>query len=127
LADDPLTWADLQLSLAWALRDQAKFDEALIEAQAARARLRSVDFAPLGLQGDPDPLTAGYVVAVILSDLGRLDAALELLQPLHAARRDFNGADHPKTLRLANSLGVMLIQQRRFAEAIPVLQQAVDG
>jgi non-specific serine/threonine protein kinase/serine/threonine-protein kinase len=122
LAEQPREWSDLQLSLAWALRDLGRYDEALIEATAARERLQAI-----GPQEDPDPLTAGYVVSVVLSDLGRLDEAEQVLRPLLAARQARDGEDHPRTLRLSNSLGVLLLQQRRYADAEPVLRQTLQG
>ena len=110
---------DLRLSLAWTLRDQGRFEEALIEVRAARAELAALPTP----DGDPDPLTAGYVEQVVLSDMGRAEEAERILRPLLQAHIATFGEAHARTLRLGNSLGVLLLQQRRFAEAEPVLRQ----
>lgn len=115
----PLAQPDLRLSLAWALRDQGRLEEALAEARAARAELAALPTP----DGDPDPLTAGYVEQVVLSDLGRAEEAERILRPLLQAHIATFGEAHARTLRLGNSLGVLLLQQRRFAEAEPVLRQ----
>ena len=114
---------DLRLSLAWALRDQGRFEEALVEVRAARAELAGLPTP----DGDPDPLTAGYVEQVVLSDMGRAAEAEALLRPLLQAHVAAFGENHARSLRLSNSLGVLLLQQRRFAEAEPVLRQTVSG
>ncbi|SDD75033.1 serine/threonine-protein kinase [Aquimonas voraii] len=110
---------DLRLSLAWALRDQGRFDEALAAVRTARAELAMLPTP----DGDPDPLTAGYVEQVVLSDMGRAEEAENLLRPLLQAHIAAFGEAHARTLRLGNSLGVLLLQQRRYAEAEPVLRQ----
>lgn len=114
---------DLRIGLAWALRDQGRFEEALIEVRAARAELAALPTP----DGDPDPLTAGYVEQVVLSDMGRAAEAEALLRPLLQAHVAAFGENHARSLRLSNSLGVLLLQQRRFAEAEPVLRQTVSG
>ena len=119
----PLAAPDLRLSLAWALRDQGRFEEALVEVRAARAELAGLPTP----DGDPDPLTAGYVEQVVLSDMGRAAEAEALLRPLLQAHVAAFGENHARSLRLSNSLGVLLLQQRRFAEAEPVLRQTVSG
>lgn len=119
----PLAAPDLRLSLAWALRDQGHFEEALVEVRAARAELAGLPTP----DGDPDPLTAGYVEQVVLSDMGRAAEAEALLRPLLQAHVAAFGENHARSLRLSNSLGVLLLQQRRFAEAEPVLRQTVSG
>jgi len=119
----PLAAPDLRLSLAWALRDQGRFEEALVEVRAARAELAALPTP----EGDPDPLTAGYVEQVVLSDMGRPAEAEGLLRPLLQEHVAAFGEHHARTLRLSNSLGVLLLQQRRFAEAEPVLRQTLSA
>jgi len=119
----PLAAPDLRLSLAWALRDQGRFEEALIQVRAARAELADLPTP----DGDPDPLTAGYVEQVVLSDMGRPAEAEGLLRPLLQEHVAAFGEHHARTLRLSNSLGVLLLQQRRFAEAEPVLRQTLSA
>ncbi len=119
----PLAAPDLRLSLAWALRDQGRFEEALVEVRAARAELAGLPTP----EGDPDPLTAGYVEQVVLSDMGRAAEAEAALRPLLQAHVAAYGEHHARTLRISNSLGVLLLQQRRFAEAEPVLRQTLSA
>jgi non-specific serine/threonine protein kinase/serine/threonine-protein kinase len=117
----PLAGPDLRLTLAWALRDQGRFEDALAETRAARAELALLPTDP----DDPDPLTAAYVEQVVLSDMGRAKDAEDLLRPMLDAHIASFGENHARTLRLSNSLGVLLLQQRRFAEAEPVLRQTL--
>lgn len=117
----PLAEPDLRLTLAWALRDQGRFDEALTEARLARAQLASLPTAP----DDPDPLTAAYVEQVVLSDMGRAEEAEALLRPMVERHAQAFGESHPRTQRLTNSLGVLLSQQRRHAEAEPILRRSL--
>jgi tetratricopeptide (TPR) repeat protein len=117
----PLAVPDLRLTLAWSLRDQGRFEEALAETRAARAELARLPTDP----GDPDPLTAGYVEQVVLSDMGRAEEAEALLRPMVERHALAFGESHPRTQRLTNSLGVLLSQQRRYAEAEPILRRSL--
>jgi tetratricopeptide (TPR) repeat protein len=119
----PLAGPDLRLTLAWALRDQGRFEEALAETRQARRELAALP----AVDDDPDPLTAAYVEQVILSDLGRAGEAEAILQPLLARHVAVFGDAHPRTQRLSNSLGVLLLQQRRYVEAEPVLRRSLEA
>jgi Tfp pilus assembly protein PilF len=119
---DPELFAQLALSLGWAQREQARFDAALENFRAARLALAEVRRGD-----DPDPHSARYYEAIALTDLGRFQEAEAQLEGLIEARTRVDGPDHPRTLRVKNSLAVFLLQQGRYAEAAEVLLEAVPA
>jgi len=119
-SDEPELLASLEVTQAWALRDQGKFSEALAVLEDALRRLPPSE-------DDPDPLQIRYIHAIVLSDLERFDEAEAEYLALNEALVKRFGAAHARTLRVLNSRGVLLLQQRRHADAVPVLRQALAG
>ena len=76
---------------------------------------------------DPRTLDAIYNLAVFYSGRQRFDQAEELLLAGLEQSRLSSGEQHPRTLDLANSLGRVFLQQGRPTEALPYLEQAVEG
>jgi len=58
--------------------------------------------------------------------MGMYDAALPLMQQALATRRRVLGDDHPETLRSLNSLGFLLEESGKHAEAEPYLRECLE-
>lgn len=115
---------NLRSSQAWIVREEGRREEALIMARAATTDLERAGLNP---EQTSQLLDARIIEAIVLSDLERFDESEALLRELIAWRSELDGNDHPRTLRLQNSLAVTLLQARRYAEAEPVLRVAVEG
>lgn len=94
---------DLQSRLAWALRVQGRWEEAL-EA----GRLAYEGFARAASADNTQRIEAGARHAINLSDAGYHEEAIALMREMIALRTEAVGADHPFTLSMRNSLGVFL-------------------
>jgi non-specific serine/threonine protein kinase/serine/threonine-protein kinase len=80
-----------------------------------------------GDANDPDPLDAGYLYAITLSDLERFDDGERELRRLIADSTRVRGTDHPKTIRLRNSLAVLFLQAKRYPDAEVVLKELIPA
>jgi serine/threonine protein kinase len=77
--------------------------------------------------GHPDTLAARQAFAVALRDHQRTTGAAYHLKAALDARQLQLGADHPDTQATRFELGATRLQQKRYAEAVPLLLQAVTG
>src|SRR5206468_2639087 len=75
----------------------------------------------------PDTLAARQAFAVALRAQNRTSGAAYHLKAVLDARKRLLGADHPDTQATRLELGATRLQQKRYAEATPLLLQAVAG
>jgi len=76
---------------------------------------------------DPDTLAARQALAVALRGQRRNEAAAYHLQAVLEARQRLLGDEHPDTLASRLELGATRLQQKRYAEAEPLLLAAYAG
>lgn len=114
-------------SSAWALaqqanllREQANYDE------AERAARRAFEIAQREL-GATDPETLGVLnnLSLVLSDTGRGEEALGLLQEAYDERVRLLGAGHFLALRAANNLALQLDESSRTEAAEELLETSL--
>jgi eukaryotic-like serine/threonine-protein kinase len=75
----------------------------------------------------PDTLAARQALAIVLRDRQRLTASALHLQAVLDARQRVMGADHADTQATRLELGVTRLQQKKYAEAEPLLLEAYAG
>ena len=75
----------------------------------------------------PDTLAARQAFAVVLRTQNRSSAAAYHLKAVLDARQRLSGADHPDTQASRLELGATRLQQKRYAEAEPLLLEAYAG
>ncbi len=100
---------DLRSRLSWTLRQRSRIQEALSEAREAYDEL--VATTP---ENHPQRLDAGQRLAILLSDTGHYDEAIELLGDMIGRRSEILGFDHPRVLNMRLSLGVFHLQKRDY-------------
>jgi Tfp pilus assembly protein PilF len=96
-------------------RSQMLWSRGLIELQAGRYPA-ALELFQEAVDADPDDGRAHYYRAVARARLGDRDGAISDLRAVLAAEPDFDEA--------ALDLGVTLIEEGRYAEALPWLEQA---
>lgn len=102
--------SDLRSRLSWTLRQRGSMEEALREAREAYDEL--IASTP---ENHTQRLDAGQRLAILLSDVGNYDEAIELLGEMIARRAEDLGMDHPRVLNMRLSLGVFHLQKRDYA------------
>ena len=109
---------DARRTLARLLRSQGREEEAI-------AVLREAALAD-DLPAEPAvPLLAD--LAHLLRRSGALEEAVEVLRRARQLQLAAAGADHPRSRRLANDLGVLLKERGALAEARRLLEEAVGA
>lgn len=113
--------ADLRSALSWTLRQKGETDEAMTLAQAAFDELTATQPADQAQRID-----SGMRLAMLLSDMGRYDEAIVLLQDMIALRAGQRDIDHPRVLDMRLSLSVFHLQKRDYAGAETILKAMLD-
>jgi non-specific serine/threonine protein kinase len=110
---EPLTAADVHLTLARAYRSTGAFEPAAQQSRAAVDLLRSA----LG-PADAHVARAGYELAIMLAHLSRFDEAAALLTQTDEAANVRPGDDGELALRSHLAHGDVAYQRMRFADAL---------
>ncbi|MEO7432842.1 MAG: winged helix-turn-helix domain-containing protein [Dokdonella sp.] len=76
---------------------------------------------------NPQSQIAGFWLAAVAVELGHLDEAAHLLQPLDDTVLEAAGADGQWQLKLSALRGLLLVKRGDQRAAVPMLQSAVDG
>src|SRR5262249_42987149 len=110
-ADDPLTQATRRhLALTQLLKSRTEQYEQRRPAKGDDAR---------------DTLPLGALVGPPLRALGSLQAAEAHLRAAYEGRRRILGPEHNDTVIVQTDVGLVLVDQRRFAEAEPYLRRSL--
>ncbi len=117
----PTIEADMRSRLSWTLRQRSQPDEAIEEALRAYDELEAR--VP---ETHPQLLDAGQRLAILLSDSGKYDAAIALLQEMISRRAEDLGFDHPRVLSMRLSLAVFHLQKRDYAGAEVLLKAMLE-
>ncbi len=98
-----------------------RFDEAIPMARDALSR-------SIALYGPHHPLVADrqYHLAEVLSEAGQNDEARSLCEAARITLLAISGHETAESISIVNELGIIAYQEKRFAEAIPAFQQALD-
>jgi tetratricopeptide (TPR) repeat protein len=65
-------------------------------------------------------------LGLLLSELGRYNEAMPLLEDALEARRDAQGPNHPETLTAMNNFGALLKAMGRYEDALPLYAEALE-
>lgn len=115
----PLVEADLRRVIGGAYFALARYEEAVENLERALALRRR----ELGDE-HPDSLALAAQLAPALGETGRVDDALALHAWSVDAMRSTFGALDDRTLRGVSNHGALLVNLKRFAEAVPMLEEA---
>ncbi len=118
---DPLLGATLQIDLAY-LWNEMRLHH--LAERAARAALQT-RLELLGEEHD-DVVHARNCLGTVLSDLGRVDDASDLLERALEQLERTRGADDIDVAAVRGSLAVLRVQQRRHAQAVELASAALD-
>ncbi len=109
-------------NLAILYRNQGKYDQAeALYIKALEGRRRT-----LGEQ-NPDTLVSMNDLASMFEGKGDYERAQALFATVLDVRRHVLGQEHPVTLNTLASLGRVLLKQQKYAEAEPLLREALAG
>jgi non-specific serine/threonine protein kinase/serine/threonine-protein kinase len=109
-------------NLATLYRNQGKYDQAeTFYMRALEGRRRT-----LGEQ-NPDTLVSMNDLASMFEGKGDCERAQALFGKVLELRRHVLGQEHPVTLNTLTSLGRVLLKQQKYAEAEPLLREALVG
>ncbi len=119
LGADATETIDVMISLATVLREKGRHLEAIALYEDALAQTSE----------HRDSLRADIHngLSQTLADVGRLSEAEDLLRSALADRERRLGVGHPKTLRVASNLGLVLSRRGALDEAETLLRRCLDG
>lgn len=112
---------DIESSLAFALSDAQHFDQAIPMARDAYARTAKV-YGPNHLLAQDRK----FKLAEVLSDGGHPDEAIALLTEVRRTLLAISGTENEATARAANELAKSYLDAKRYQEALPLFQLALD-
>ena len=122
LADDPLTRGDLLGTMGDVYEGLGLYAEAERLNRQAIALHRST----LG-EAHETTQRETLVLAFVVSQLGRHDEAIALLEPLLTLQQRIVGDDHALTLTTKNRLGVLYVRTNRLEESERLLTEAIEA
>jgi serine/threonine protein kinase len=107
--------------LAKVIADDERFDEAIPMAREALALTIEAD-------GPHHPLVADrkYRLAEVLSEAQQSEEAIQLCNEARADLLAVTGKETEASVTIANELGILYFQQKRYADALPEFQLALD-
>ncbi len=122
LDTEPEVQADLYATLGGIYQNLGELDRADGLLTAALARRRA-------LRGPADPSVGESLLALggLREDQARLDEAERLVREGHDLLQRVLPADHPRLALARTQLGSALVSGGRYAEAIPLLERAVQS
>ncbi len=113
--------AQSRTNLGNVLERAGQVDEAIAHYEAALATYRE-SFG----EDDMRYADALYNLGVVHQTSGRLERALEYYRDALARTEAIRGPEDPELAFPLNGLGTALVEQRRYAEAIPPLERALE-
>lgn len=105
--------------LAWTLRNQAKYEEALELANQTLSKKELL----FGKTSAAETLASSAVVATITGDRGNHQDAASIHESNLKAQKDLLGPNHPDTLHSASMLALELWQLGKFVDAEDLARQ----